>query len=673
MRQLILLAACSIAIALGTIGNRASGPDHGMRADRAGGARFGGEAITGNGLSNSAVLVQCSGIDDSASLLAAATSASGAWVVVTGGQTCAGSELTLANVRVEKGGLLKPLNGRTITISGNFDAGPYQTFTNALSGQGTVLFSPSVQLREVFPQWWGAVADSSGAGVGTDNTAAFQAAIIAGANRTMFLPRQPNRYRITSKLNISNPMAIVSNGATIQFDFPPATSAANGRLFDVRASSVEFRDLKIDGGGVVSNALKGNRYAIIADNGAAVYSNIKIQNVDFTNMGSYSGSLPATTNAMHAVYGSYTDNLKVEDCLFDTISGSAAQVNHATNTEMVHNTANKVGWYAFLLNASNSGARILNNTVKGSTAAAPVYWGGGIDLMGQTTEVAGGGAGDRAAIISGNYLTGTYKYTAALRLVSASHVTVADNIFDQCEVSSIQPDLNPVSYPANSSLIVVSARDVGRNNGPSNNITIHHNIAIARGQGQKFISATTTSGSMANSTKAVGLTVDHNRVVSVDSTNYFAAVLALSAGVAGYEDIIVDGNYFKGAPIVNVGANLYDGAVAFTATAGGPAQKITITNNQLSFFATASVPRGATASKNAIYLEQYCDGASIHGNTIDSFPTGLFLNTNSGLSLGIWGVGSDTLLSVTTPLSIADATSTKVFGQSWNRFPLRAP
>jgi hypothetical protein len=54
---------------------------------------------------------------------------------------------------------------------------------------------------------------------------------------------------------------------------------------------------------------------------------------------------------------------------------------------------------------------------------------------------------------------------------------------------------------------------------------------------------------------------------------YFSSLLALSAATAGYEDITLDGNYFQGAPIVNVPANLYDGAVAFSATTGKPAQK----------------------------------------------------------------------------------------------------
>src|SRR6185369_2073035 len=107
-----------------------------------------------------------------------------------------------------------------------------------------------------------------------DCAAAFQAALNASANRSLFVPRQPNGYRVSRRLLISQPMSIVSDGAKILFDFPGTALAAEGRLFDVQSSSVEFRNLQIDGGGVVSTSLAGNRYAIIVDNGTAVYSNI---------------------------------------------------------------------------------------------------------------------------------------------------------------------------------------------------------------------------------------------------------------------------------------------------------------------------------------------------------------------------------------------------------------
>jgi hypothetical protein len=95
-------------------------------------------------------------------------------VVIGAGQTCAGKEVTLANVRVEKGGLLKPVSSHSIKLSGVFEAGDYQTFTNALPGQGKVYLSANIEAR---PIWWGA---NSEPGV-TDITTATQAALDSGS------------------------------------------------------------------------------------------------------------------------------------------------------------------------------------------------------------------------------------------------------------------------------------------------------------------------------------------------------------------------------------------------------------------------------------------------------------------------------------------------------------
>src|SRR6185295_3762650 len=71
----------------------------------------------------------------------------------------------------EDGGLLKPLTGHTIWITGDFEAGSYKTFTNALSGQGTVSFAGNVRMQELRPEWWGAKGDGT-----TINDAFFAAA-----------------------------------------------------------------------------------------------------------------------------------------------------------------------------------------------------------------------------------------------------------------------------------------------------------------------------------------------------------------------------------------------------------------------------------------------------------------------------------------------------------------
>lgn len=117
------------------------------------------QPTTRTGPLSSGVVVPCLGRDDTAALDAAVTAARGQWVVITNGETCAAGDITIPNLRIEKGGLLRPATSRTITLSGNFEAGPYQVFANANPGQGTISFSGNITLREVLTEWWGAKAD----------------------------------------------------------------------------------------------------------------------------------------------------------------------------------------------------------------------------------------------------------------------------------------------------------------------------------------------------------------------------------------------------------------------------------------------------------------------------------------------------------------------------------
>jgi len=136
--------------------------------------------VTTAGGFDEAVIVQCAGRDDSRALAAAVTAAKGQWVVIANGQNCAVGDITIPNLRIEKGGLLKPLTSHTVALTGGFDAGTYQIFTNALSGEGTVSFSNNTSIKEVVPQWWGGNPD----GV-TANQSFISAALNCGAKRVL--------------------------------------------------------------------------------------------------------------------------------------------------------------------------------------------------------------------------------------------------------------------------------------------------------------------------------------------------------------------------------------------------------------------------------------------------------------------------------------------------------
>ena len=119
----------------------------------------------------------CAGVDDSVGVAAAEAVAGSGWIVITRGQVCAVGTMTLPNLRVEKGGLLKPLS--TDVVVEQLDAGLYQTFTSGLAGQGRVLLPGTFS---VFPQWWGGVPNAT-----VDSTAAIAAAEAAAAGRELYL------------------------------------------------------------------------------------------------------------------------------------------------------------------------------------------------------------------------------------------------------------------------------------------------------------------------------------------------------------------------------------------------------------------------------------------------------------------------------------------------------
>src|SRR4029078_11868839 len=128
---------------------------------------------------------------------------------------------TIPNLRIEKGGLLKPVTGHTVTLTnfqgGGKDAAQFQVFTNALATQGTVAVTGTV-----YPDWWKANA-SPGT---TDMTAAITAAdtavcsgalrsdlvTVAAQGRVKFLPV---KYKFTGVTYRGAPWAGDHSGETI--------------------------------------------------------------------------------------------------------------------------------------------------------------------------------------------------------------------------------------------------------------------------------------------------------------------------------------------------------------------------------------------------------------------------------------------------------------------------
>lgn len=73
---------------------------------------------------------------------------------------------------IERGAVVSIADATTVTIRASFDVGLYQVFS--CTGTGRVVFS-SGAIKEIYPEWWGAVADDR-----TDCLSAIQAAVDTG-------------------------------------------------------------------------------------------------------------------------------------------------------------------------------------------------------------------------------------------------------------------------------------------------------------------------------------------------------------------------------------------------------------------------------------------------------------------------------------------------------------
>lgn len=430
---------------------------------------------------------------------------------------------------------------------------------------------------------FGAVGDGT-----TDDTAAIQAAVTyIQSGGTIYFPNRDGglqaTFQVTSKITVNKPITLKGLGGKVWFNFPVGTSNADGRLFDIASSDVTFDSMWIDATGVTGTITGVNRYAISCEPGGSTrYSNIKAINCKFTNLTQYSGSIPATTTVMHAIYAKQVDDLLVTGCEFNTISGSPVYLIDTERARIRDNSFIKFGWSGVWLNNANLYWEICNNTFSGTTSANPSYWGGAIDVMGQTSDASSPGEPDENGLIDGNiFAQGVYRYGQVVRLSSSRKVVVTNNVFDR-------PDADQNSTPggggpgSNNIHIMLTVRDVTLNNGPHKFITVANNIFIAAGAGwQLGIYARTTSGSNTNTTPCEGLIVENNQFVDYDASNYFMSAMVLHGFNAGYNDITFRGNVVKATPhtTVNYEPASLAGALVLIANAAKTVQRAVVTDN----------------------------------------------------------------------------------------------
>lgn len=143
-------------------------------------------------------LLQCGGSNDTTLLSAA--SALGGTIEIPNGITCASDSLTISTaLQVDKGGLLQPLSGQTLTLTGPQIGGTQQRFDASL---GTISFTGNTLLPVVYPTWWATNTTPGTTDMGTAITASVTAA--RTANATILFPSGTYAYAVCPNFGFSN-------------------------------------------------------------------------------------------------------------------------------------------------------------------------------------------------------------------------------------------------------------------------------------------------------------------------------------------------------------------------------------------------------------------------------------------------------------------------------------
>jgi hypothetical protein len=234
-------------------------------------------------------------------------------------------------VKIPKGVTYAIASGKVLTFSGGFEAGRYQVF----SGAGTVEFS-SVVPKEVYPEWWGAVANDS-----TDCTTAINNAITslpAGGGKILF---SPGVYKTTDEIHLAHRVHLDGSFRAAEIH---GVHTGDSVINMVGVTSAKVKNLEIQGDAtttpktgilIARDGVGGGAQDIIRDN--YIYGSFDLAPI-YSVSGEdnrYEDNIIYLTGgtAVHCLYISRTDSLAIGGSLpevstFDNVITG----NYITNT-----------------------------------------------------------------------------------------------------------------------------------------------------------------------------------------------------------------------------------------------------------------------------------------------------------------------------------------------------
>jgi len=497
-------------------------------------------------------------------------------------------------LKIEKGGLLTIAGGKTLTISGPFSAGLYQTF----AGNGTV-----VGLKEPCIEWWGAKGDGT-----KDCGPAFRAMSTSAAASGGFncklsagglyrLASCDMSYEITkdefSVFNLPANTGLVGesgarlwlDGATLVRAFPPSPPAPN-----IRFSCVGIRR-GADSSRIINVGFTTNGW--VADTGfrpcyaiAVMGDNFLIENCAFRNWPGMNPVIIGATNYHHPAHVSRPSGGVIKGCVFRNGSKNVPGNTLAIDASFIYDngTGTNISDCTFLNDVAyiaNCGGVELhgdNSIVRGSTfknVFPGIYI--GKQYIGKPGQVA------RGLSISNNTFTGC---NGGIFFVdSADDVTIKENTFIDCS-----PEWWAISC----------TRLDGDGSGPG----LLKGLTIAA---NSFVSTIPTDR------PAIRLTGLQSSVITNNMFSGFASPIALVDSVPVQTDtVLIEGNTASHMKTDTVFTN---GLVVLNGSAGawsGTMKNIIIRGNTASAASTANVALLALGGKTAFKNIQVIDNTAIN-------------------------------------------------------------
>ncbi len=367
------------------------------------------------------------------------------------------SDLTIPSnicIRFQKGAILQITDTKKLTFNGPFSAGLYQVFDDENTGNDGVAFGAGV-VSEVYPEWWGAVADSN-----TDCSIAIQSAINSALDIPVYF--SGNYYNVNRTIYIDD-SPLISNGGRIYLDSDDWTENGTATAKNVAAMITKSSANAGYGLSTVKVRISGLHITINRSSGS-VYTTLFMDNISE----GYIKDATIDANGTRPIYPldvyRNVQNFVVDNCIIDMTNHSTTGgiwVRNYSTTSPTRNISiiNSTIYSSYseepiaIFTPSNTASIVEDITVSNTK----IYISGTDRLHGVSVHTSFAGAEVRNVRFSNTTITSTSYITSSLFKVDPTAGTVSNvSLVD----STLDLYIDTTSYTVDVVKAVTEARNV---------------------------------------------------------------------------------------------------------------------------------------------------------------------------------------------------------------------